>query len=327
MSLTPKFFVLQAIDPDHGSPVLEARFCVGELGQLKSLLEEAGDDRELERTYVLDANELAAINECFATSFDPEGREVWLTRWRSIRNVPYLVHSGYELPLMLEGRKQLARFHEVYPPHHHFCEEKFDRYVTEGMLHKEVVVEPFEKPEALKDGRIIEGLRTIYYTCKGEEWRVPAWKLIKDAAAKSKWSRDFERMEGMLFGYEEWQNDWWIEDLHKRRREFGCVPLCCVVSPAQLASIEQTGCRALPATHLILTGAVDEEDDAVARRLASDPDATASIRLNVKSRPFLDLVDGQPGPEFTIPAGRVVDLTRNIVGEIAIVARRTAQEA
>ena len=24
-------------------------------------------------------------------------------------------------------------------------------------------------------------------------------------------------MEGMLFGYEEWQNDWWIADIRRRR--------------------------------------------------------------------------------------------------------------
>jgi hypothetical protein len=213
-----KSFVLQAIDPDHGSPVFEARFSVRSLDELRTILDEASDDPELERSYILSPSELAAINTRFGTSFEPEEREVWLTPWHSIRNVPYLVHSGYELPLLLEGRKQLARFHEVYPPHHHFCEDKFDRYVTEGVLHKEVVVEPFERPEKLGDGSIIEGERTVYYTRKGEEWRIPAKKLLWEAVAKSKWNDDFERLEGMLYGYEDWQNDWWIADLRKRRR-------------------------------------------------------------------------------------------------------------
>jgi hypothetical protein len=42
-----------------------------------------------------------------------------------------------------------------------------------------------------------------------------------EAAAKSGWSPDFERLQGMLFGYEDWQNDWWINDLRKRGRKFG----------------------------------------------------------------------------------------------------------
>jgi hypothetical protein len=86
-----------------------------------------------------------------------------------------------------------------------------------------VVVEPFEKPVCRKNGDVIEGLRTVYYTRKGEEWRIPAMKLVWDAAAKSGWSPDFERLQGMLFGYEDWQNDWWIADLRKRGRKFGIV--------------------------------------------------------------------------------------------------------
>jgi hypothetical protein len=29
--------------------------------------------------------------------------------------------------------------------------------------------------------------------------------------------------QGMLFGYEDWQNDWWIEDLRRRNRAFGTM--------------------------------------------------------------------------------------------------------
>jgi hypothetical protein len=221
MNPKPRRFVLQALDPDHGSPVLEAAFFVSEVEDLRALLADAGEDPALERGYFLDAAELAAINQRFGVAFDPGGREVLLEPWHSIRDVPYLIHTGYELPLLLEGRKQLARFKEAYPPDQHWTEEKFDRHVAEGTLHKEVTVEPFEKLIHLKDGQVVEGTRTVYYTRKGEEWRIPASKLVWAAAAKSKWSFDFERMEGTLFGYEEWQNDWWIEHLRKRGRKFG----------------------------------------------------------------------------------------------------------
>lgn len=327
MNPKPRQFVLQAIDPDHGSPVLEARFGAEDLDQLRALLGETRDDPKLERSYNLGSADLAAINKCFDMSFDAEGREVWLSPFHSVRNVPYLAHTGYELPLLLEGRKQFARFLEHYPPHQHFNEDKFDRYVAEGLLHKEVLVEPFDQPEHLKNGEKIEGFRTVYYTRKGEEWRIPASKVLWEAAAKSGWSLDFERLEGMLYGYEEWQNDWWIDDLRKRRREFGCVRLGCAVGAAQLAWIERTGCRALPATPLILSGASGEDDHALAQQLTNHPDAIALIRLSVKSRPFLGLVNDQPGPEFAVPAERVVDLNRNIVGEIEIVLRRAVEQA
>ena len=221
MNPKPCRFVLQALDPDHGSPVLEALFSISEVEDLRTLLADAANDPALERGYFLDAAELAAINKHFGIAFDPEEREVLLGPWHSIRDIPYLIHTGYELPLLLEGRKQLAHFSEAYPPNHHWNEEKFDRYVAEGALHREVVVEPFEKPVCRKNGDVIEGLRTVYYTRKGEEWRIPAMKLVWGAAAKSGWSPDFERLQGMLFGYEDWQNDWWIADLRKRGRKFG----------------------------------------------------------------------------------------------------------
>jgi hypothetical protein len=321
----PRRFILQALDPDHGSPVLETLFLVSEVEDLRALLADAGDDPTLDRCYFLDAVELTAINKRFGTAFDPEGREACIGPWQSVRDAPYLVHTGYELPMLLEGRKQLAYFSEGYPPNRHWNEEKFDRYVAEGALHKEVVVEPFEQPKPLADGKVVEGLRTVYYTRKGEEWRIPASKLVWAAAAKSEWSEDFERMQGMLFGYENWQNDWWLADLGKRRRRFGCLSVYRAVSAGDLEWIETSGHRALPPTDGP-TLAVSLNDDAARREMESSR-ATALAQFHVRSRPFLDLVDGQTGPNFAVPAGRITALNRNIVGEIEIVARRATQEA
>jgi hypothetical protein len=328
MNPKPRRFVLQALDSDHGSPVFEAAFFVSEIEDLRALLSDAGDDPTLERGYFLDAAELAAINQRFDTSFDPDGREVHLYPSHSIRDAPYLVHGGYELPLLLEGRKQLARFSEEYPPNQHWNEEKFDRYVAEGALHKEVVVEPFDEPIPLKHGKVAEGLRTVYYTRKGEERRIAAWKLIKDAAAKSRWSEDFERMEGMLFGYEEWQNDWWIAEFRKRRRKFGCMPVYRAVDAQELAWIEMAGYRALPPTEnstLAVSLLSEPPGDDAARRLIECSDAVALLHVSVRSLPFLALLDGQTGPNYAIPAGRINDLNRNIDGEVEIVARRGAK--
>jgi hypothetical protein len=275
MSTGPRRFILQALDPDHGSPVLEALFLVTELEDLRALLEiDAGDDPGLEGWYTLDAAELAAITERFGIAFDPEGREVALCSWHSIRLVPYLVHTGFELPLLLEGRKQLARMSDAYPPDRHLGEEKFDRYVAQSVLHKEVVVKPFERPYRRKDGQVFEGQRTVYYTRKGEEWRIKASKLIWDAAAKSAWSEDFERMQGMLFGYEEWQNDWWLADLRKHRGRFGCLSVYRAVSAEDLAWIETAGYRALPPTDdsaLAVSLLFERPDDDAARRFRARP--------------------------------------------------------
>jgi hypothetical protein len=215
---SPHRFFLEAIDPDYGCPVLEAMFEVTDLADLRAVLGTcAKDDPELRGWYPLEADDLASISERFRVAFEPGGRAVHLHRWHSLRAVPYLVHTNYELILLLDGTKQFARELEVYPPHEHFQEDLFNRYVAQGLIHKEVFIKPFPTLLKLQDGRVYEGEREVCYTRNGQEWRIPAWRLVRAASEKSGWNEDFERLEGMLFGYEEWQMDWWIAHIRERR--------------------------------------------------------------------------------------------------------------
>jgi hypothetical protein len=337
MSSEQRYFVLQARDPDHGCPVFEARFPVTDLDELRALIgADADADPALGHPYMLDAADTAAVAAHFGVAFDPQGSEVYLWPWSKSgewrRGTPYLVHTGYELQLLLGGRKQLADMSDAYPPHSHFNEDKFDRYVTEGLLHKEVTYEPFNErlePYRIKDARAFEGMRRVYYTRKGEEWRIPAYKLISDAANKSGWNEDFERLQGMLFGYEAWQNDWWIANLRKNRYRFGCLSLYRAVSADDLVWIDAAGYRALPPTRdaeLTVISLWDPPDDDAAQHMMGS-DAVALVHLNVRTLSFLDLTHGQAGPDHTIPAGRISDLNRNIEGHIDIVASRAAAGA
>ncbi|HEV2099613.1 MAG TPA: hypothetical protein VGR45_11895 [Stellaceae bacterium] len=210
-------FFLVALDPDHGCPVLEAMFSVARLEDLRELLGPcAADDPELEGSYSVDRSDLAALAARFGVEFDPADRLTFLEGWHPLRAAPYLIHTGYELFLLLDGTKKLARFNEPYPPLRHDNEDRFDRYVLEGLLYKEVFTDPWPRPRQLKSGWVVEGLREVYYTPKGEEWRIPASRLLWAAAVKCRWNEGFERLEGMLFGYQDWQIDWWIA--HARER-------------------------------------------------------------------------------------------------------------
>lgn len=338
MSGEPRHFVLQARDPDHGCPVFEARFPVTELDDLRALVGiDPDDDQEFEGSYTLDAAETAAVAVRFGVAFDPEGCEVhlwpWSKGWEARHGIPYPVHTGFELQLLLEGRKQLADMSDAYPPLSHFNEDKFDRYVTDGLLHKEVAYEPFNErlePYRIKDGRVFEGMRRVYYTRKGEEWRIPAYRLISDAANKSGWNEDFERLQGLLFGYEEWQNDWWIANLRESRYRFGCLSIYRAVGADELAWIDAAGYRALPPTNepeLPVTSLRDAPDEETAQRIIEGAGAAALVHLNVRTQRFLDLVKGQSGPNYTISAERIRDLNRNMEGHIEIVASRHADAA
>jgi hypothetical protein len=293
----------------------------------------ADDDPKLEKTYFLDEEKLAAIVATFNVSFDPaqldsKDLEINLCRWRpSDRTpyLPYLSHTGYELPLLLDGRKKLARMSDLYPPMAFEGEDRFEHWVAKGVLHREEVNEPYDKPVQTSYGQTCLGHRTVYYTPKGEEWRIPASKLIWDAAGKSGgWNEYFERLEGMLFGYEDWQNDWWIKQ-GITRGGFGGMSCCCAVTAAGLAWIEAAGFRALPPidrpTLTIIVHDWENETDQYAAML-EESDCVAVGRFNMLGRDFMNFWKSQRGGPWHIPAGRVAEFNRFLRGSVEIVARR-----
>ena len=110
----------------------------------------ADDDPELEKTYFLDDEELAAIVATFNLGFDAaqldcKDPEINLSRWRSSDRTPYLTHTRYELPLLLDGRKNLC-MSDLYPPMTFEGEDRFEHWVAKGVLHREEVNQPFDKP-------------------------------------------------------------------------------------------------------------------------------------------------------------------------------------
>jgi hypothetical protein len=89
---TPRRFILQALDPDHGSPVLEALLLVDKIDDLRCLLgSPADDDPGLADGYDLKPTDLTAIADRFGVTFDPGDRKTLLRPWNSTREVPYLI--------------------------------------------------------------------------------------------------------------------------------------------------------------------------------------------------------------------------------------------
>ena len=102
---------------------------VERLEELQALLGAAADaDANLEMHYTLDPGDLDAINHRFGSAFDPGGRVTRLAKRTSIREPPYLVHTGFELVLMIDGRKPFTRLGDSYPPHRYYDEDLFDRH-------------------------------------------------------------------------------------------------------------------------------------------------------------------------------------------------------
>jgi hypothetical protein len=220
-----QWFVLQAQDTHLRHPTAETRFEVKDLDALRLILgDDASDDAELRNVYELEERDLDAILATFGVGFEAGLRPVSLVPWHSSRAAPYLNHSGFELPLMLEGRKPFAKFSGVEP-----CEwldeilAPFEPFVAEGRLVRRIERRTHTRGTDATRYRI----REIYFALPGQEWRIDAYLLLVEVGYRSGWNDAYERYEGRLLGYEDWQNDWHIERRRREGLEFHSERLRC----------------------------------------------------------------------------------------------------
>lgn len=70
----------------------------------------------------------------------------------------------------------------------------------------------------------LQGMRDVYFALPGDEWRIDAYiEMCAEARLSSRNEVNaFERRQGTLLGYEDWQNDWWLE----HRRDIGLGRPC-----------------------------------------------------------------------------------------------------
>ena len=200
--------VIEAVDTATQCVEVDAVFHVDNVQELCHVLETDAAGFNPKLIYDLDSSDVQRLKVRYGLKFDPEGYPVRLRSASRMDSLPYKVHTNRELSLMLIGTKPLAVFLEA-------CsggadsgviveEQLFEPYVTAGRFIKRV-----------QHGIRIKGMdqefRRVLYAQVGEEWRIDAYILMKKVAERSGWSEAFERMEGSLLGYEDWQNDVFIE--------------------------------------------------------------------------------------------------------------------
>ena len=127
-----------------------------------------------------------------------------MTRPPSEEGLGYWIHTNRELGMMLRGEKPLAVFSDYYGSFHDVVLrylDNFDRHAATGRFVKREFVERRTDPPGW--------VHYILYSQPGEDWRIDApLDLYQWLGA---WTSDRERAEGTLLGYEDWQNDVWIE--------------------------------------------------------------------------------------------------------------------
>lgn len=187
--------------------------------------------------------------------------------------------------------------------------------MAEGLLHKEVGVERFDKPHRFPSGRVIEGLRTAWYTPPGEEWRIQAFRLIKKT--KVGLNDTLEQLEGMIYGYEDWQNDWWADYRRRKLSQFGTCLVYAVLTSSEMVELEHSGFRALPALDRSLPAISSHDDD-----LAEDERRQLGptfIRFRVKTGLFLQLTDNPRERSHALRPDQIKGVNALLVEKIEVV--------
>jgi hypothetical protein len=330
---SPHRFVVRAIDPALSCSVLEAMLLVTDLETLRTLLgEDAADDAELRESYELDTDTLSAIADRFGVLFDPGGRECWLSRVHSIAYAPYLVHTGHELALMLDGLKPFAKFSLSTPvePDEFPQEALFEPRVRSGRLIKRVLDEPLEKPIRSSTGRVYDGVRQIFYARPGEEWRIYAFILLWRQLDHGPWNETLERLDGSLLGYTDAQNDWWLA---RRRRDhttptFTDRTVYVAVDADELAWIRAIGERAFKPerreANLELVMHLPRPKAAILEGWLAESGAAAIIRVGLPRKFLTGRAFGHRdgARSYLIGPDEVLTLNRALTTSIEVVAER-----
>ena len=121
----------------------------------------------------------------------------------------YDIHTNRELEFMLSRGKPLAHFYDCYPPlpsEEIIPRKSFAPYIRSGLFEVRVFVELLLEPPP-RNAPDVRGVIHFLYARRSEAWRIEAYIAMMAAAEKSGWSPGFERLQGMLLGYTELQND------------------------------------------------------------------------------------------------------------------------
>ncbi|WP_258393646.1 hypothetical protein [Burkholderia multivorans] len=319
-------FILSAIDPDLLYPCLEVRFETDDLDHLRRVVDPgAPEDAELDDCYLLTPTEVAAVCDAFAIAFDHGSRETFLTKYATARiPAPYLIHTGYELALMVQGRKPFGfiEFNSEWP-RSVVLKAHFDEYVARGVLYSEEIIGDLPARPGRPAGRFGQ----VMYTLKGEEWRIRALEFIRqNINLHGDGCENLERLEGALLGYEKWQNDWWIDHLARRGTNMYGASSIVKVDRTQYDWLVHAGFRALPpvdAPTFALYSSHWFDDEAMTGAMRDDPTIEAFVQFNVGLAHIMHAADFRTGGPYEVPASLIPTINRHLLRAVRVLIRRS----
>jgi hypothetical protein len=203
-------YVFEIIDPTTRCIVYPME--VHDLERFYKAIQRDPAEMEDGMSYELASAEVVRIVAALGIPCEAEGREGLLRPSVGTDQLPYKVHTGRELQMMLEGTKPLAVFSDSYPSsrpsYDNIPEDVFAPHVESGRFVSREVIVPPEYPAREPPMRI------VCYALATEQWRIDAYLLLHRVGFKYGWSETCERMEGTLLGYTDEQNDTYIEMIY-----------------------------------------------------------------------------------------------------------------
>ena len=148
--------------------------------------------------------------------------------------LPYRVHGGRELDLMLKGLKPLSVFSHV---------EKATNLASFLSRYFEPLVGCGELLSSRIDG---DGSTapTLMFALPNEAWRFEAYRLMADTARATNWNDALERIEGSLLGYTFDQNNQWISYRKRRGYRWGRQTAYRLLPDTEIDFVRKTGRKA-----------------------------------------------------------------------------------
>ncbi|NLR74563.1 hypothetical protein [Leeia aquatica] len=195
-------FILEIVDSQTGCIVADYSIKTCQQGDIAEVL--TIPDYNPDACYGLEKADIHTLGQTYALALEGTEEQGYLRARHWLDDLSYKVHTGRELLLMRSGLKPLAVFSEWEATEQ---EAFFDPLVEQGLFTKQAYLEP--APSAS-----LPANRLTLYALPEEAWRIQAYLLMRRAARQTGWNETLERMEGLLLGYTEAQND---EFIHLRK--------------------------------------------------------------------------------------------------------------
>ena len=183
MSDIARGLFIQNIDPATNCPDEECEFWLPDLVEFCGLLERSpSEESEIEFPLTITESQAVKITLKYGLDFRPRGSLIRLKKRCGDDDLPYKIHTGRELKLMLERKKPLS----VFSCSHSFelsQEKLFDTFLDSGLFVKRTFVQIFFPENTIKDA-----YKHIMYAHKSEEWRIDAYILLLQTAEEMGWN-------------------------------------------------------------------------------------------------------------------------------------------